>query len=1547
MSNLITNYNSASDPENTVKPLEVPRIIASTPRATVTETGMPREQAQLGEILGPTTNALSTLAPNAPNLQGFQASGAAEQMASDAAANAGAQFNWMLNSIQNMPLQFQSPLYRSDYGAAQTSWAPLPLRSIESTEERQRREQAAVNYRQQYGPDAPNPMRNAFRQNANQVGRDATPPRPGVLSRLETPQWLQSAIDRGSQLLFGPADLAARAAERVLGRDLPTPSSVAAAQATNVVEATGSTITNLAALGGGMLQLGYAVADIVDPVTGALFDQSLGRALYGSPAASAERRAEGRERVGTPLRGYLQPSMDLYDEFVPPEGNATPGDVLRLDFGSYGRGLPGAVNWASDYVGSVIGGTGLSLWRGGRTIEHALRGENYEYDWEEPLWQGLNPFDSSQTFSLLESPEYSPLSIQRFMFQGEDLSWSQRALNLGLLATGFIIDSRAPDIGDFIRLNRVARATMGGTDIVLYRPPDAPGGPRVTSPDGLPPSPPEAQGRRALPGTRPEVPALGPGGEPLPPLTGGAQAVPDYEVLFTTEEGIAVELPRDTLQTVDSFILSDPLRDIEPTFDASRTIFEVDLQDNLEQLRRDRLDQAFDRPSAERIEPQPEATPEPEAPPEPAQEPESLPLFPERVVEETPEGRTPEEMPSETPVRPEETPDQERRPELPEESMAPPKAPEGPVRFTAEAQVQKAIDEGSLRTTPDGGFIDAVDDIKSAQYDLINNRLLQRQIESVPEAERSPSMRRTLANLQEEFESLRERIAGRPLRPMEPEAAIPTPEVSLNDTLPVVKQGTLVPPKNPAALYQWSRNLPPEQSIYTPDAELVDRTAKQLTDLARFFGHADIPRGKVLSAEQLESLRYTYGSIYNTVGPELDAAALKTLSIEGVGRVETKRPDPVRGQPQETKLVSNEVMRNPDSRTARPEDFGSPNTYSQTQLSKLSDESIETELSGRFSTSEVYRSGLPDRELADTRNDLLQEQAYRRGENVDDALEYFPDDIQKYAEMNGVNVEDLTDAEYLDFARDATEDARIRSSLNTNDINQRLPDSVQSPLLSPEARSAIEELVIAERNVERSMIEVRHRVELLEELEASMRGPSKQLSDDVLNNNLLPNNLNVGTHAGSRQARIDRIADRASAQKDNILKGRTLRSESQVPEGYKIREVNIDEVFANQEASGLRLDMTDPNERRRVDALKRAYLNGEAVPPMRLGFFTPEDAQKFETSPGYSVVDGRHRLQALKEMGTKTFNALVDGQPDEAVKWYHGTRDSVTDLSQLDSFQTGAARRPLGAGVYFYDNPRTATAAATGFTPANSVGHYAPMPQGSVFTASIENANLLDGGELLTADPELWAGVRNIIRAAFGEDKKGANNAIAATRKKNMPQFYDYIASRFKIGDTGGVDEVRMFELQTQMSNFFLAQGYEGVRFNSDAGNVVNIFDTRLPSVISGEGARVGSPRALDQAVESVNHARAEAAIFGTESSRQLAEQSSFRFGKELRRQLVKRLQEASERVDDAFRRLTEADDALYDVAQRDKEIMKQLEAQADELRRQEFIRDTDLPPCL
>ena len=94
----------------------------------------------------------------------------------------------------------------------------------------------------------------------------------------------------------------------------------------------------------------------------------------------------------------------------------------------------------------------------------------------------------------------------------------------------------------------------------------------------------------------------------------------------------------------------------------------------------------------------------------------------------------------------------------------------------------------------------------------------------------------------------------------------------------------------------------------------------------------------------------------------------------------------------------------------------------------------------------------------------------------------------------------------------------------------------------------------------------------------------------------------------------------------------------------RLSVVNVDRVYADWQRNGLPLDMSNPNERARVDRLKDTIQNaaqtgGKFTAP-RLGFF--EVGNRFGAPPGYDITDGRHRITAFKELGFTTIKAFVE-----------------------------------------------------------------------------------------------------------------------------------------------------------------------------------------------------------------------------------------------------------------------------------------------------------------
>lgn len=73
--------------------------------------------------------------------------------------------------------------------------------------------------------------------------------------------------------------------------------------------------------------------------------------------------------------------------------------------------------------------------------------------------------------------------------------------------------------------------------------------------------------------------------------------------------------------------------------------------------------------------------------------------------------------------------------------------------------------------------------------------------------------------------------------------------------------------------------------------------------------------------------------------------------------------------------------------------------------------------------------------------------------------------------------------------------------------------------------------------------------------------------------------------------------------------------------------------------------------------LPRQVAAGEPIRAVHLAYSTPEDAARYGTDVGFDVVDGRHRLAVLQEMGVPTMWAYV---PD------------ITDASRVDTVEAAA-----------------------------------------------------------------------------------------------------------------------------------------------------------------------------------------------------------------------------------------------------------------------------------
>jgi hypothetical protein len=130
------------------------------------------------------------------------------------------------------------------------------------------------------------------------------------------------------------------------------PSEILASTQIDLIE---EGVAQFGAVGGIAIQTGELAIDAVnatgDAITGPIFDQTFGRAFFGSPAASRERRQSSYdallERRAT---GYFAPARDLANQYN--EGS-TDTNLLAGELGAYGRGIPGVMNLATDYVENI------------------------------------------------------------------------------------------------------------------------------------------------------------------------------------------------------------------------------------------------------------------------------------------------------------------------------------------------------------------------------------------------------------------------------------------------------------------------------------------------------------------------------------------------------------------------------------------------------------------------------------------------------------------------------------------------------------------------------------------------------------------------------------------------------------------------------------------------------------------------------------------------------------------------------------------------------------------------------------------------------------------------------------------------------------------------------------------------------------------------------------------------------------------------------------------------------------------------------------------
>jgi hypothetical protein len=1275
-------------------------------------------------------------------------------------------------------------------------------------------------------------------------------------------------------------------------------------------------IANFAGVGGAAANL---VDSAMDATLNPLFDQTLGRAVFGSGSASRDWRMERRER------DFLQPARELGADMLEPneEGDST--------FGIYGSGLPGAINMASDYVGNVVGGTGLSVWRGGATILSAMRGEDYAYGaWDEPMWNALNPLQSDEVFSFLEDPEYSPITLRRFIPPeyeegAEGVTavdrFARRAAVVGLVAAGFLLDAGRPDIDSLNDIGRWATRSGAARNIADAVPTTRPAAAQtvITAAPTQPRLPGAGPNQPLLPsGSSPlslDLPDLGPDPTPyrlLPP--GGGAAVDfqvPYQTLFSTPDGAAVQVPRTfipdlepTLRSADpgptytrgpglgeevaptapgrgiEVVAPAPQRNLDEVFGVSPRRADVVAAEAVDVPSAAVVDGAVptsavdvpDSPDAPNV-----ARSADDAPTSAVEAPESLPLSSDQAADALFDDL--DNLGLVEPVR------------VPIDLSV-------PVRRAgvAESILRQSVDSGDLVVRPAGRLAREIDVVEGAQKRLIANRLEDAQLARVPEGFRTAAERARVAELGTEFTELRTTISGRPLR-----EAVP---IVADSALPIVPQSTLTPPANPAKLYQWSRNLPDGQRIYLPDVEFEPRTAGQLTELAKFFGHADVGRTRVLSGDQIADLRQTYGSLYSGFGPPIDRQSLKNLNVEGAGRIEVVAPDAVSGAVQESVLYSSPVTRSVDDAIKRADEFGNPKTYTATQLSELATDELGSLLDTQFSNKAVYATGSRDPILARTRAELMDEVRFRNGESIDETARIAgdADEIDDYLEAVGVDIDpdDLGDDAFNELAERAALDAERRASTPVEAVKKTLPSDMKPT--SVEGDSAIRNMIAAEQEVGDAMSPVRELVEIIEELERRLAVDGRALSTARL-----PQGLNTGTYdaAGTwhtRQMGVDKIADRTDID---------LRRVSQ-PNPVSDAPAPID---------GTRTTMgTTPTAGAKV-----VMLDGRTGTLSGSQFGTGADAE-WEVRLADGTMAQAPRTELFPD-GT----AVARPAPAATRVWYLGTRADV-NIEQYSGVFDGPTHQAMGPGTYLVSDPKVAEDGARAMVARDAVANYPIATQGNVHRVGANVQTILSGAEPLKNLGEAWVGMRGLIKTFFGDDQQAVT---IAARRKNLVQFYDYLARKLD-------DDVRLADFQGRMAVFLHAQGIDAIQYDGPSGNVLNVI--RPDALTPGDTTKVGGMGALEQMAASTNFDGAMANTFGTRATREVADQSHYRFGLQMRAKMVEHLKAASDRVNAALARLDRADASLEGIARVDAEAAGVARA-ADARRQLDTSIDTNTKP--
>jgi hypothetical protein len=316
---------------------------------------------------------------------------------------------------------------------------------------------------------------------------------------------------------------------------------------------------------------------------------------------------------------------------------------------------------------------------------------------------------------------------------------------------------------------------------------------------------------------------------------------------------------------------------------------------------------------------------------------------------------------------------------------------------------------------------------------------------------------------------------------------------------------------------------------------------------------------------------------------------------------------------------------------------------------------------------------------------------------------------------------------------------------------------------------------------------------------------------------------------------------------------------------------------------GLPLDMNDPYERRRVDSFKetiRESMEGRTqMSPIRLGYFSEEDAARYNTTPGYDVVDGRHRLQALKEMNFTSVRAYVDDNlpvgsvaptlaRDALPEFYHGTKAE----NIVGGVTVNSPSKELGPGFYVTTNIDEANKYALAQPAKDAIIRGTVTPtftdQGRIFRVHILDDNLpiieiKSADDLVSRENFAWVDVSNLtnetglsrsdvtlgraiqktyqeaITESLGVHAKVINRRFMAWSKKHsFPEWHQYIRSQ--LSKEVGQDIQTMFVDLVESFNKKLSEtrGIKALK-NGDTWNIID--DSYIDAVKYTDGIGNGS----------------------------------------------------------------------------------------------------------